>query len=205
MTKTSSNKWCYEGVILKRSDGFCNVREAAQILGISIATFNRWRKIYPNFPRKRMFSKRTILYSIDELNAWLDRPAIEGTGETKDIYINNIKYKDINNIYTSVDDLLAACDERGLKIDLTPKLREDYDKVIQLGLDVTATNRVLTRLASRNLDPRGLPKYLLTTLKNELPHSSQQGVREVRETEAFSQSRQKNLVSALRMELRDDE
>lgn len=78
MTKTSSNKWCYEGVILKRSDGFCNVREAAQILGISIATFNRWRKIYPNFPRKRMFSKRTILYSIDELNAWLDRPAIEG-------------------------------------------------------------------------------------------------------------------------------
>ena len=205
MTKTYSKKWSYEGIELKRSDGFCNVREAAQILGISIATFNRWRTVYPNFPRKRAFSKRTILYSIDELNAWLDRPAIEGTDEPKDIYINNIKYKDINNIYMSVDDLLAACDERGLKIDLTPKLREDYDKVIQLGLDVTATNRVLTRLASRNLDPRGLPKYLLTTLKNELPHSSQQGVREVRETEAFSQSRQKNFVSALRMELRDEE
>jgi len=47
-------------------------KDAAELLGIGLATFWRWAKERPNFPRPRKLSARCTVFDRDELLAWRD-------------------------------------------------------------------------------------------------------------------------------------
>lgn len=56
-------------VPLKRS---LRPAQAAQKLGISLPTLNRWARTKPNFPKKRKLSERVSVYDDAELDQYRD-------------------------------------------------------------------------------------------------------------------------------------
>ena len=47
-------------------------KQAAQLLGIGIATFWRWAKERSDFPKARNLSARCTVFDVGELIAWRD-------------------------------------------------------------------------------------------------------------------------------------
>jgi prophage regulatory protein len=47
-------------------------KQAAELLGIGLATFWRWAKERPDFPASRKLSPRCTVFDRDELLAWRD-------------------------------------------------------------------------------------------------------------------------------------
>jgi len=45
-------------------------KQAAELLGIGLATFWRWAKERPDFPKPRKLSARCTVFDRDELLAW---------------------------------------------------------------------------------------------------------------------------------------
>lgn len=52
-------------------------RQAAEMLGISPATFWRWVKSTQNFPKPRRLGSRCTVFDADELLAWRDAHVVE--------------------------------------------------------------------------------------------------------------------------------
>lgn len=51
---------------------YVRVADAAEILGVSVATLWRWTRIDPRFPRKRQLSPRVTVWNAEELRAWAE-------------------------------------------------------------------------------------------------------------------------------------
>lgn len=54
-------------------------RVAAQILGISVPTLWRWRRDIPDFPKPMRLSVRCLVFDTQQLIAWRDSRATDGT------------------------------------------------------------------------------------------------------------------------------
>lgn len=62
-------------VVEKRIEGkkWLNRKEAAKHLGIGASTLDRWRKIFPDFPKPVEVSETKVLFNKDELDEWMEK------------------------------------------------------------------------------------------------------------------------------------
>lgn len=58
-------------------------RQAAAVLGVSLATIWRWHALRPDFPRARKLSPSVTTFDALELQEWRDRQPMSRTGSSK--------------------------------------------------------------------------------------------------------------------------
>ena len=162
------------GVQLSRSDGFCTTQEAAALFGIHKSTFHQWRRKHPNFPLARQYSKRMVLFVVDELLEWFDSP--QESVKDASYYIKQMarisQSRSVQNgdeDYVDEAELIRDCHlALGIDANVNPSHRAQFIALVEAGVSKAMVTNVLVRLQKkRNLRDSGKTSYLLKCLEEE--------------------------------------
>ena len=163
------------GVQLSRSDGFCTTQEAAALFGIHKSTFQQWRRKHSNFPRARHYSKRMVLFSVDELLDWFHFPQESVREATKFMTEmarigQDVAGNKTDGNYTDETELIRDCRVAlGIDEKLSLTHQSQFVALIEQGLPKVLVSDVLVRLQKKkDLRDSGKTSYLLTCLEREL-------------------------------------
>ena len=186
------------GIQLSRYDGMCTIREAAALFGIHHTTFRRWMKMNDHFPKPRRYSKRTVLFVVSELLAWIEAPRVDIIEEpvlrasgyvrqmpTTSITSNKLEVNTDNFYYESSGELIKDCQFGiGLSQNLSLEQQERFLKLVDRGIDKNTVDEDLSRLQMKsNLRNSGKTNFLLTCLEREFKPVNQKQIATSSESE----------------------